>query len=200
MNGGFFQNMAPNARRSFVVTSVLGAIAAVLYLFCVQPGESRLLKARRELADLQDRQYRINTDLKSADTVKKDLDELESALAPYRAAMLVPLLESYAMRAKSLLDPLALGAGLEEVTYSDEPFRALPLPKPMPRQLHTRAAVKITATGSYQQAVSFLLRLEKEFPLVSLQRLDIAAVQNTPASQSVTFVLEWPAKGGLTRK
>jgi hypothetical protein len=103
------------------------------------------------------------------------------------------------MRAKSLLDPLAIGAGLNDITYSDEPFRALPLPKPMPRQLHTRAAVKLDATGSYQQAVSFLLRLEKEMPFVSLQKLDITAQQN-PKTQSISIILEWPAKGGLTRK
>ena len=120
MNGGTFQNMAPNAKRSFFVTVTLAAIATVIYLFCVQP-------------------------------------------------------------------------------CSDEPFRALPLPNPMPRQLHTRVAVKLTATGSYQQAVSFLLRLEKEMPLVSLQKLDITA-RSTPESQSITMVLEWPAKGGLTRK
>ena len=69
----------------------------------------------------------------------------------------------------------------------------------MPRQLHTRAVVKVSAQGSYQEAVSFLLRLEREFPLVSLQRFDVSA-QPTPERQSVTFVLEWPAKGGLTRK
>ena len=199
MNGSFFDNMAPNARRSFIVTVVLAAIATVIYLFCVQPCDSRLDQARRNLADLQDRQSRMNGDLRSADTVKKDLDDLEAALKPFRNAMLVPLLESYSMRAKSILDPLAIGAGLEELQYSDEPFRALPLTKPMPRQLHTRAVVKVSAQGSYQEAVSFLLRLEKDFPLVSLQRFDVSA-QTSPAKQSVTFVLEWPAKGGLTRK
>ena len=200
MNGSFFDNMAPNARRSFIVTVVLAAIATVIYLFCVQPCDSQLAQARRNLADLQERQSRMNGDLRSADTVKKDLDDLEAALKPFRDAMLVPLLESYSMRAKSLLDPLAIGAGMEDVQYSDEPFRALPLPKPiMPRQLHTRAVVKVSAQGSYQEAVSFLLRLEKEFPLVSLQRFDVSA-QSTPERQSVTFVLEWPAKGGLTRK
>jgi hypothetical protein len=200
MNGSFFDNMAPNARRSFIVTVVLAGVATMIYIFCVQPCDSRLDQARRNLADLQDRQSRMNGDLRSADTVKKDLDDLEAALKPFRDAMLVPLLESYSMRAKSLLDPLAIGAGLEDVQYSDEPFRALPLPKPiMPRQLHTRAVVKVSAQGSYQEAVSFLLRLEKEFPLVSLQRFDVSA-QSTPERQSVTFVLEWPAKGGLTRK
>ena len=188
MNGELFQNMAPNAKRSFVVTVVLSAIATVLYLFCVQPCADELTAAKRRLAELQDRQYRTDVDLKRSSTVAKDLEDLENALKPFRDAMLVPLLES-----------IALGAGLEDVTYSDEPFRALPLPTPMPRQLHTRAAVKLTATGSYQQAVSFLLRIEREMPLVSLQQFDITAQQN-PRSQSISIVLEWPAKGGLTRK
>ena len=160
MNGELFQNMAPNAKRSFVVTVVLSAIATVLYLFCVQPCADELTAAKRRLAELQDRQYRTDVDLKRSSTVAKDLEDLENAL---------------------------------------KPFRAPPLPTPMPRQLHTRAAVKLTATGSYQQAVSFLLRVEKELPLVSLQQLDITARQN-PRSQSISLVLEWPAKGGLTRK
>ena len=57
----------------------------------------------------------------------------------------------------------------------------------------------VDAKGSYQAAISFLLRLEKEFPLVSVQTLDIRAQQSN-ARQDVTYVLEWPAKGGLTRK
>jgi hypothetical protein len=141
----------------------------------------------------------MNTDLRNAGTVKKDLEELNAALKLYQDAMLVPLLESYAMRAKTLLDPLILGAGLQDVQYNNDTFRALPLPNPMPRQLHTRAAIKVTATGSYQQAISFLLRLEKEFPLVSLRQLGIVS-QSSPEHQALTFVLEWPAKGGLTRK
>ena len=199
MNGDFFQNMAPNAKRSFIVTVVLSAIAVVLYMFCVQPCADGLATAKVRLEELQGKQHRTNLDLKRSDTVAKDIEELEASLKPYRDAMLVPLLESYAMRAKSLLDPLALGAGLSDITYNDEKFRALPLPAPMPRQLHTRAAVMITATGSYQQAVSFLLRLEKEMPLVSLRQFEIT-MQQDPKLQSVSFVLEWPAKGGLTRK
>ena len=199
MSAGFFDNMAPTARRSLVVTAIFAAIGVVIYLFCLQPCESQLARARRTLAELQGRQSQTNGDLRSAGTVKKDLADLESALEPYEEAMLVPLLESYAMRAKTILDPIALGAGLEDVRYTDEPFRALPLPRPMPRQLHTRAAVKVMARGSYQQAVSFLLRMERELPLVSLQQFEVAS-QSTPEAQSVMFVLEWPAKGGLTRK
>lgn len=103
------------------------------------------------------------------------------------------------MRAKSLLEPLLLGAGLTDLEYIEDTFRKLPLPKPMPRQLHTRAAIRITAKGSYQRAISFLLRLEKEFPLVSLRTLDIRAQQSNH-KQDITYVLEWPAVGDLTRK
>ena len=199
MNGGVFDNMAPTAKRSFIITIVLFAIAVVIYLFCLQPCESELERTKRSLSELQDKQSRMNADLRNAGTVKKDLEDLNAALKVYQDAMLVPLLESYAMRAKTLLDPLILGAGLQDVQYNNDTFRALPLPNPMPRQLHTRAAIKVTATGSYQQAISFLLRLEKEFPLVSLRQLGIVS-QSSPEHQALTFVLEWPAKGGLTRK
>lgn len=200
MNGSFFNDMAPNARRAFIVTIALSAVATVLYMFCVQPAEAQLSKAKKELSDLQDKQSRMNSELKSAGTIKKDLEDLEAQLKPYHDAMLVPLLESYSMRAKSILDPLAMGAGLENLEYTSAPFRALPLPKPMPRQLYTRAAITVTATGSYQNAVSFLLRVEKEFPLVSLQCFNIVSLASAPERQSVSFVFEWPAKGGLTRK
>ena len=199
MNGGVFDNMAPTAKRSFIVTIVLAAAAVVIYLFCLQPCESQLEQTKKKLVELQDQQARMNADLRNASSVKKDLEELQAALKLYQDAMLVPLLESYAMRAKTLLDPLILGAGLQDVQYNNDSFRALPLPNPMPRQLHTRAAIKVTATGSYQQAISFLLRLEKEFPLVSLRQLGIVS-QASPEHQTLTFVLEWPAKGGLTRK
>ena len=199
MNGDLLQNMAPNAKRSFFITIALVAITVIIYMFCVQPADAKLGKDRRSLSELQDRQYRMTTELRRADMVKKDLDEVTAALKPYHEALLAPLLESYSMRAKSLLDPLAFGAGLSNVNYTDDDFRALPLPKPLPRQLHTRAAIRMTANGSYQEAISFLLRLEKEFPLVSLQRLTINA-QTDPETQEIIFVLEWPAKGGVTRK
>lgn len=206
MKGSAFQNMAPNAKRSFVVTTAFGAIAIVLYLFAVEPFNDELRQAKSKLESLQDRQSTINRDLKNSDNVKKRIADAEARMQPFFDAFLTPLLESYSMRAKSLLDPLALGAGLTELEYTDEPFRALPLTKPqfkagvpLQKQLFTRAAIRINAKGSYQEAVSFLMRLEKEYPLVSLQSLDITA-QQSPARQSISMILEWPAKGKVTHQ
>ena len=205
MKSSAFQNMAPNARRAFIVTLVFSAIAVVLYMFAVEPFNSDLAREKARFAELQGTQERINRDLKSSDNVKKTIADSEAALKPFGDAMLTPLLGSYAMRAKSIVDPLALGAGLTDIEYSQEPFRALPVTKPqfkpgvpMQKQLFTRAAIRINAKGSYQAAISFLLRLEKEHPLVSLQSLDITA-QQAPGQQTVSMILEWPAKGAMTR-
>ena len=197
MKGGL-QSMAPNAKRAFMTTIVLGVLAAAIYFLAVEPAVASLSRERTRLEELKESQRRMTADLNSAGTVQKTLEELETEMKPFAAAELKPLLGSYAMRAKSLLDPLISGAGLTDVEFSEEPTRKLPTPLPMPRQLHARAAVRITARGSYQAIASFLLMLEKNLPLVSLQSLQILSQQN-PAKQTVTMNLEWPTKGALTR-
>ena len=197
MKGGL-QSMAPNAKRAFLTTIILGVLAAAIYFLAVEPAVASLSRERTRLEELKESQRRMTADLNSAGTVQKTLEELETEMKPFAAAELTPLLGSYAMRAKSLLDPLISGAGLTDVEFSEEPTRKLPTPLPMPRQLHARAAVRITAKGSYQAIASFLLMLEKNLPLVSLQSLQIQSQQN-PAKQTATMILEWPTKGALTR-
>ena len=85
--------------------------------------------------------------------------------------------------------------GRELVPSREElPPRALPLPRPMPVQLHARRPVRITARGSYMAAISFLMRVEKEHPLVALQSLAISS-SGDPESQLISMVFEWPSKG-----
>lgn len=200
MKSDFLQDMAPDAKRSFLVSIAFVAVGAALYFLAVNPAESKLAAERKRLSGLENKQSQINRDIKGAGTVKGKIEELEKSLSPYEEAILVPLLGSYSMQAKAKLEQILTEAGLTNLDYTEEPFRALPLPKPvMPKQLHRRAAIRVTARGSYQAAVSFLLRLEKELPLVSLQSFEISAEHN-PAKQVISFVLEWPAKGGLTSK
>ena len=198
MSASFFQNMAPNARRAFAVTLVLGAAAAGLYLFAVQPAEESLAKSRREHAEEEARLQVVNANLRGAPANKERLAELSAALKPFRDEMLVPHLGSYAMRAKSILDPIAFGAGLTDLDYAEMPTRALPVPRPMPSQLHLRRPIRVTARGSYMGAISFLLRVEKEHPLVTLQSMSISAASE-PEKQQVEMVFEWPAKGGMSK-
>ena len=200
MKSDSLYDMAPDAKRSFLLSIAFVAVAAVLYFFAVDPAEAKLATERKHLAELENRQNQINLDLKNAGAVKDKIEELEKSMEPYEKALLEPLLGSYSMQAKAKLEQMLTEAGLTNLDYAEEPFRALPLPKPtMPRQLHRRAAIRVTARGSYQAAASFCLRLEKELPLVGLQSYEISS-EHDPTKQVVSFVLEWPAKGGLTRK
>ena len=191
--------MAPNAKRAFFTTIILGVVASTIYLFAVDPAATSLSRERSRLTSLKDSQSRMTADLNGAGTVKKTLEDLEAEMKPFAAAELKPLLGSYAMRAKSILDPFTTGAGLTDIEYTEEPTRKLPVPALMPRQLHARAAVRIAAKGSYQSIASFLLMVEKNLPFVSVQAMQILS-QQSPAKQTVSMVLEWPTKGALTRK
>ena len=47
-------------------------------------------------------------------------------------------------------------------------------------------------------AISFLMRVEKELPLVALQSMNITA-DPKPDRQKIEMVFEWPAKGATTK-
>ena len=192
------QNMAPNAKRSLLITVGFGLLAACIYLAAVEPAISKRDATARTLDELRTRDELMNRNLAGEDKLKERLNRIEERFAVYREAMLVPLLESLAMRAKSLVDPLALGAGLGDTEYEELPAIALPVPKKLPLQLHARQPIKITARGSYQSAISFLMRLEHEFPLVTLESMEISAQQD-PSVQKIEMILEWPVKGKISK-
>jgi Tfp pilus assembly protein PilO len=190
-------NSASTTKRAALFALAVAGVAVVLYLFAVQPCQDSIAKLRRELDGLEGQQRVTARDLKDSPRVKNMLAEIETARRPFMDALLTPLLESWAMRAKSKLDPLAADVGLKAADYAEMPVRALPLPKPMPRQLYARRPIRVTAHGSYAEIASFVLRVEKMLPYVSLQALNIK-VQSNPDEQLAEIVFEWPVKGALS--
>ena len=189
--------MAPNAQRSFVVTLAIAAVAVVLYMFAVQPCSESLERSKQTLDQLMSKKQVIDRDLRESAKVRVKLETLESAIAPYQDAMLTPLLESWAMRAKSKLDLFAAEAGLVNIDYAELPVRALPVPKPLPKQLFARRPIKVSCRGSYAEIVSFLMRVEKELPYVAMQSFKLDA-QHDPEMQRGDIVFEWLVKGEST--
>ncbi len=181
-------------KNPFFMSALILAGAAVIFLFAVQPAQMSIEKAKRELNGLTDQRRVMERDLKDSARVKGMLAEIDAAQKPYLDALLTPLLESWAIRAKSLLDPIAADVGLNIVDYAEQPVRALPLPTPPPRQLYARHPIRVVCKGSYAEIASFVLRVEKLLPYVALQSLLIKA-QKDPDAQLAEFVLEWPAKG-----
>ena len=197
MKAEAFQDPSAQMKRAMFGSLVIGAIAVVLYMFCVEPSQSTLQKARKDLADLQDKQAQMARDLKGAGHVKERLAAIRANGKAYMDGLLEPMLESYAMRAKSLLDPLAEDVGLSVSDYAELPVRRLPLPKPQSPQLYARKPIRLTCTGSYATIVSFIMRVEQKLPLVSLEAFSLKT-QKDPDNQAASIVLEWPIKGENT--
>ena len=192
--------MAPNSRRAALVTLAFSLLAAGIYFLAVSPTKTSLAKSTKALKEQRAKHATVMKNLAGSTTVAKRIEEAESALRPYREATIEPLLESLAMRAKSLVDSMAQGAGLIDLEYEALEPRALPVPGRMPRQLYAREPIRILARGSYQAAASFLMRLERDMPLVALESLSITAVHATPETQKIEMILEWPVKGAVTRQ
>jgi len=197
MKSETFQDPSALMKRALFQSLAIGVVAVVLYMFCVEPCQTSLAKAKKEHAALQAQQVQMVRDLKGADQVKGRLDALQGERKAYLDGLLEPLLESYAMRAKSLLDPLAADVGLTVGDYAELPVRRLPLPQPMSPQLYARKPIRMTCTGSYATIVSFLLRVEEKIPLASLEAFSLKT-QKDPDNQTATFVFEWPIKGENT--
>ena len=194
MSGRALQDPSAPMKRAMFRALAIGAVAVVLYMFCVQPSQSALDKANAKLSGLQAQQSAMIRDLKGADQVKSNLGVIEAERKEYLAGLLKPMLGSYAMRAKSVLDPLANDVGLRITEYTEMPVRLLPLPKPQATQLYARKPIRLTCKGSYATIISFLMRVERKLPLVSLEAFSLKT-QKDPDNQSATFVLEWPVKG-----
>lgn len=192
-----FQDPSALMKRALFQSLAIGVVAVVLYMFCVEPCQTSLQKAKKEHVALQSQQTQMVRDLKGADQVKGRLDALQGERKAYLDGLLEPLLESYAMRAKSLLDPLAADVGLTVGDYAELPARRLPLPQPMAPQLYARKPIRMTCTGSYATIVSFLLRVEEKIPLASLEAFSLKT-QKDPDNQAATLVFEWPIKGENT--
>ena len=194
MSAETYRDPAAQMKRALFQSLAIGAVAVVLYMFCVEPCQSSLEKAKKGLEELKSQQVGMTRDLKGADQLKSRLDAIKSERQTFLNGLLEPLLESYAMRAKSLLDPLAADVGLTIGDYAELPDRRLPLPKPQAPQLYARKPIRLTCTGSYATIISFLLRVEKVLPLVSLEAFSLKT-QKDPDKQSATIVFEWPIKG-----
>ena len=83
MSASVFQNMAPNAKKSFVVTMLFGAAAAGIYMFGGQPAEDALQKARKEHDEEESRLQMVNVNLRGAPENKSRLEKLAADLKPF---------------------------------------------------------------------------------------------------------------------
>lgn len=191
------QNMAPNAKRSLFISAGAAVCACAVYFMMVEPAHDAIKKLAQRYDETTTRHNQMTIAMTNGRTQGPRLKAGKDKLERYENELIVPVLESYPMAAKSKMDKIAIEAGLADMEYNSLPERKLPVPKTLPTQLYARCPISLTCNGSYQAVVSFVRRVEKEFPFVTLGGITITGGQS-PERQHVTMVLEWPVKGAVT--
>lgn len=198
MKAETFQDPAAQMKRALFQSLLIGAVAVVLYLFCVEPWQSDLQKARKEYLVQQDQRNKMINNLKGAGHVEEQLNVISNNCQPYMRGLLEKSVGSYGTAAESQLKPLAEKKGVViRVDPTDLLMRRLPLPTPPSPQLYARKPIRLTCTGPYPNIAEFVHEVEREMPLVALEAFTLK-VQKDPENQLAIIVFEWPIKGENT--
>lgn len=201
MTSSSLQNMAPEAQRSLFVSLVFGALAVIVYMFCVEPAQKKLLKTDADLAALRAEEQTVRRNIANAASLCARADQIKADRKDFVEGLLVPQFGAYFTVAKEILDPIAAESGVNLSDFGEPPLprRLLPLAVPPAQQLYARHAVRMSCRGSYAGIVSFLMRVERKLPLVSLQSFSIKPQQNDNDVQVASMVFEWPVLGEQLR-
>jgi Tfp pilus assembly protein PilO len=188
--------LSPPAQRSIAIT--LGAIAACLLIVfvAIRPQHERIRKNALEIDALLQSESMMRVDIANTAKIKAHVAATNALLDTLLSSgVLEPLLGSYAMRGKSLLDPVAQQTGFAIESVRELSQIALQVPQPPPEQLYMRQPVEFTGQGSYEQIAAFIAQTEKAQPLAVLSGLTLLCQPQTPETHKAIITFEWPAKG-----
>lgn len=184
-----------------VLVPVFLVAALVAYLMLVEPCGAQVQKDRAALQGLRSEVSKRQVAIQTEPTYESRLGAVKQEIASFEPLYLEPLLESYAMRAKSLVGDFAEAAGLKNVEFAERSVLPLPvLPgSPVPSSLHARRSILVTCNGDYAAIVSFILRVEHEFKHVALGGVRVLPMGGAERLLRAEIVLEWPTKGEVRK-
>ena len=192
----FLKKLAPPLRQAILVTCGSLLAAAALLVFGVLPARARLSAAQAELAQLSATLAGMKADISgTAQQQAKTAAGAAKHEAFLATGVIEPLLGSFAMRGKSLVDPIAQQTGFTINSVKELPFIPLQVPSPAPVQLYGRQPIEFTGLGSYTQITAFVTGTEAALPLATLSSITILGQPQTPESHKAIISFEWPVKG-----
>ena len=188
--------LAPSMMRS-VIISVASLIIGLLILFLGALPERKAFRVTDDEAHTLDvRLNQMRANVASTEQQKQACDKIMAERdALVASGVIEPLLGSFSMRGKNLLDPIARQTGFHIDGVRELQPIPLQLPKPAPEQLHYRQPVEFSGQGSYAQITAFITQAEASQPLVALSGLLILSQPQSPETHKAVITFEWPAKG-----
>ena len=192
----YLKDLPLHLQQAILITCGSLIIGSVLLFFAVLPARTRLQAVRAEIAGLNGTFAGMEKDISgTAQQQAKTAASLADVEAFATSGVIEPLLGSFAMRGKSLIDPLAQKTGFTVNSARELPLIPLRAPSPAPEQLYGRQPIEFTGMGSYTQITAFIALTEETLPLATLSSLVILSQPQSPEIHRTIITFEWPAKG-----
>ena len=188
--------LTPSTRRAVSLTVGALTISLLIVFLAVLPKQRKIRQLRQEAETLDQTLTLMRADVATTEALKEKVAAANAQRdALLASGVIEPLLGSFAMRGKALLDPVAQETGFLVDAVKELPAIPLQLPKPAPEQTYGRQPVEFTGQGSYAQITAFIAQSEAAQPLATLSSLLILCQQQTPEKHKAIITFEWPAKG-----
>ncbi len=196
LDTSFLKNLRPPLRQSVFITGGCFVAGAALIVLAILPTRTKLYSLQTEIARLNVAYDNMGKDIADiAQQRAKTADVTAKRDAIIAEGVIEPLLGSFAMRGKSLVDPLAQQTGFTLTNVKEDRFIKLQVPTPAPDQLYGRQQVEFTGQGTYSQITAFVSLTEASLPLATLSSIVILSQPQTPERHKAMITFEWPAKG-----
>jgi len=190
------KRLAPSMKRAIGISAAALVIGLLILFLGAQPQLDVIKAAGYEVHSMNAQMAQMRADIANTEPQKEATDKVMAERDALLAlGVIEPLLGSFAMRGKTLLDPIAQQTGFHIDSVRELPAIPLQLPKPAPEQLYYRQPVEFTGQGSYTQITAFITQTETFNPLAALSGLHILGQPQTPEMHRAVITFEWPAKG-----
>lgn len=192
----YLKDLPLHLQQAILITCGSLVVCSVLLFFAVLPARTRLQALRTEIAGLNGTFEGMKKDISGTTQQQAKTAASIAAVEAFAASGVIePLLGSFAMRGKALIDPLAQKTGFTVTSARELPLIPLRAPSPAPEQLHGRQPIEFTGMGSYSQVTAFIALTEENLPLATLSSLLILSQPQSPEIHRAIITFEWPAKG-----
>ncbi len=173
-------------------TAVLYAYIHLLILPLMQVHVDGL----NRLAEYQERIDKASLDLRSLETVKAEVEKLQSHLeAVTNRFVMRPVLGSTLVSVQSVVEPLAKENGLEIETCVERGRMEAPVNKKDAGFVIDRYLVELAAVGEYAAVRDFVQSLEQTNEYVCVTDVEILGRPDNLMKHKVRICMEWPVFG-----
>jgi len=190
-------NIESPMHKAAILSAIGIVLGAALIYFMILPLRNRIELSRKEIDETVITSDRMSALIRTTNDKKDHVAELQQRYAALQEqGILTPLLNSYAMRAKTLVQPYAVHCGLTIENVRELPPIPLQQPQPLKDSAFCRQPIEFTASGSYTQLCTFITSVERELPMSILSSLKVTPQQRLPEIHKIQISFEWPTRTG----